>query len=161
MSVAGSVIAWAGGGLAIVLAGVLLRTLVTTRGARQGHLRRGEATFIGGAQFFTTRGSWIALRSSLSSPLVELSVEPDRVMLRLSKLAQIMARPLDPPVPRVTVLPFAELRVIERYGHRGVRFRTNDRADGRDGTVFLPRRRDRPKLLEALAGAGLPLSLTR
>jgi hypothetical protein len=148
-------VAMAGGLAALVFVALWLRSLLVARAERNQLRDNPDPTYIGGARFHATGGNFSGAQWDLTSPFAELQVRDDRVVLSLHDLGATLARRFDPPAPPVTILPFANVESFDRFANGGIRFRTVDSQDDRDGVVFWACRRDREQVVKRLTSAGL------
>lgn len=154
-SVAEAIVAILGGFAAVVVFGLYARGVVVAH-LQRGRLReRRDPIFIGGARFHATGGTFSGARWNLTSPLARLELRDDGILLSLHDLGRTLGQKFEPPVQTVTTLNFVEIESFDIFGNGGIRFRTGDPDDERDGLVFWPSRRDRAILVERLKEVGL------
>jgi hypothetical protein len=98
------------------------------------------------------------MRFNATWPFARLDVEHDRITITLNDDLQPLLRLINLQVPPRTTLAPADVRDVEaRFGmplSRGLRFRTVDASDERDGLVFWFMPRDREEILRLVAAAG-------
>src|SRR5947209_2135695 len=99
-------------------------------------------TFIGGARFRARGGLNSGARWNFTRPSAWLELRDDRIVLSLRDEARLLGRQMRPPVPEVTTLGLTDIGSFERFSRGGIRFRTVDPDDDRDGLVFWARRSD-------------------
>ena len=148
-------VAMAGGLAALVFLAVWLRSLLVAHAERDRLRDSLDPTYIGGARFHATGGNFSGAQWNLTSPFAQLQVREDGVVLSLRDLGATLARRFDPPAPTFTILPIAMVESFDMFANGGIRFRTVDSEDDRDGLVFWARRRDRKQIVQRLTSAGL------
>jgi len=118
-----------------------LADVLRTRGERDELRHDPEPVFVGGLR--------LASGLKLSRPLARLELRHDEAVLSVAAgFGRLAARVAG--LPLETELPFRELAGIERGPFDGVRFRTADPDDARDGIVFWPYRDDRDAIVGQL-----------
>ena len=107
---------------------------------------------------------WSDLRDALQCHLAfaRLDVGHDQISISLSEDLGLLTCLMRFPVPPTTTLIPVEVRHVEsRFGmsfSHGLRFRTVDASDARDGLVFWYMSRDREEILRLVGAAGFTLS---
>jgi hypothetical protein len=130
---------------------------MTLRERRRATQLAGTGTYVGGVRYHATGGVNSGARSNFTRPFAQLEVEDDQISVTLNREAMAIARWTGISVDEMTSLRRDEIDHVEtRFGvSRGLRFRTCDAGDHRDGLVFWPRRRDREDIVRRLQATGL------
>jgi hypothetical protein len=157
MSTVGDVVAIAIGAVLLSFGGVLVVGMVRSLRDGQRLRRMGASSFIGGLRYHATGGIGSGARYGATWPFARLDVGVDQVTISFSQDLAFLVRH----IPRRTSLRSDEVRHVEPgFGplSLGLRFRTVDPADERDGTVFWMTLGDRERVVQLVAAAGFPLA---
>lgn len=129
---------------------------MTLRERRRATQLAGTGTYVGGVRYHATGEVNSGARSNFTRPFAQLEVEDDQISVTLNREAIAIARWTGISVDEMTSLRRDEIDHVEpRFGvSRGLRFRTCDAGDHRDGLVFWPRRRDREDIVRRLQATG-------
>ena len=163
MNAIGEIVALAGGAMALLAGAWLLRAASRAIRVQRALRREGSPSFIGGLRYHATGGLTSGMRFNATWPFARLDVGHDQITISLSDDLGLLTRLIRFPVPRTTTLIPADVRQVESsFGipvSRGLRFRTVDATDARDGLVFWFLPRDREAILRLVAAAGFPVLL--
>jgi hypothetical protein len=152
------VLVWlVGGSAAVGLIAIYIRNNVRLHHDRSAMASAYQPVFIGGVRFHATGGLNSGMRWNFTRPYAWLALHDDRIVISLRDEARLLARQMTPPVPVATTLRFDEIAWFDPNDFRGgIRFRTSDSEDNRDGLVFWGRGRDRASICDRLTSAGVP-----
>jgi hypothetical protein len=158
MNAIGEIVALVCGSTALFFGALLLRAVIRAIRVQRSLRREGSPSFIGGLRYHATGGPTSGMRFNATRPLARLDIAHDQITISLSDDLRLLNRLIRFPVPRRTTLIPADVRQVEpRFGiplSRGLRFRTVDVSDERDGLVFWFRPRDREEILRLVTAAG-------
>jgi hypothetical protein len=162
MNAIGEIIALAGGSVALFAGTWLLWAAIRAIRVQHALRREGSPSFIGGVRYHTTGGLVSGISSNATWPYARLDIADDRVTVSLNDDLRFLTRLIFPRQPQRMTLTTADVRRVEPdFGmplSRGLRFRTVDVSDERDGLVFWFMPRDREEILRLVAAAGFRVS---
>jgi hypothetical protein len=140
MNTIGEIAALAGGSIGLFVGAWLLWAAIRAIRVQSSLRREGTPSFIGGLRYHATGGLISGVRFDATWPFARLDVALDQITISLNDDVRFLFGLIMPPHPQRTTLIPADVRQVEpRFGRplsRGLRFRTVDLDDGRDGLVF-------------------------
>ena len=162
MSAIGEIVALAAGATALLAGGWLLWAAIRAIRVQRSLRRDASPSFIGGLRYHATGGLNSGMRFNATWPFARLDVGDDRITITLNEDLRPLLRLIKFQVPKKTTLTRNDIRQVEpRFGlplSRGLRFRTADASDERDGLVFWFMPRDREEVVRRVAAAGFRVS---
>ena len=162
MNAIGEIVALTGGSVALFAGAWLLWAAIRAIRVQRSLRREGSPSFIGGLRYHATGGLASAIGFNATWPYARLDIAHDRITVSLNDDLRFLVRLLWPRHPRrMTLTPADVRRVDPRFRMPlfcGLRFRTVDVGDERDGLVFWSMPRDREEILRLVAAAGFRVS---